>query len=78
MRLINAGTGDKARRLMTISEVAAVLHVRPARAYELAKLGVLPVVRIGRQIRVPEDSLLQWIGAGGTPLAELHDADGSR
>ena len=55
-------------RLMTIPEVADLLRVPPARAYELARHGAIPVVHIGRQVRVPEDALRRWLEGGGHPL----------
>ena len=38
------------------------------RAGQLAREGVLPVVRLGRQYRVDPERLSEWIGAGGRPL----------
>jgi excisionase family DNA binding protein len=55
-------------RLLRIPEVAARLDVTEARAYELARTGALPSVRIGRQIRVSPDALGAWIENGGQPL----------
>ena len=57
-------------KLLTISEVAQVLGVRPARAYELARTGVLPVVHLRRQIRVSDQALGEWVAAGGQRLHE--------
>ena len=44
-------------RLLTISEVSELLKVRPSRAYQLVRDGVIPGVRVGRQVRVAEESL---------------------
>ena len=55
-------------RLLTISEVSRVLRVKKARAYQLARDGVLPVVHVGRQVRVSEDALRSWVDHGGHPL----------
>ena len=55
-----------ARRLITIDEVADWLAVSKQRAYELARRGVIPVVRVGRQVRVDPESLEQWIQEGGS------------
>ena len=54
--------------LLTITEVARVLRVRVPRAYQLARDGVLPTVRIGRQIRVEANALRNWVAQGGQPL----------
>lgn len=52
-------------KLLTIAEVAPVLGVNVPRAYELARQGVIPVVRVGRQVRVNEAKLIEWIELGG-------------
>jgi excisionase family DNA binding protein len=55
-------------KLLLAAEAAALLRLSENRVYELAKRGLIPCVRIGRQIRFPEDKLLAWIEAGGSPL----------
>lgn len=55
-------------RLLSMAEVATILNVRVGRAYELARAGVLPTVKLGRQVRVDETRLLAWIHAGGAGL----------
>jgi excisionase family DNA binding protein len=55
-------------RLLLAAEAAALLRLSENRVYDLAARGVLPCVRIGRQIRFPEDKLLAWIESGGSPL----------
>jgi len=41
-----------------------------ARVYEAARLGLIPSVRIGRQVRFDEDSLQDWIKKGGSAIPE--------
>ena len=53
-------------RLLKAGEVADVLGVRPWRAYELMRSGDLPVVRIGKSVRVSVTALKEWIEGGGT------------
>lgn len=36
------------------------------RVYECARLGLIPSVRIGRQVRFDEDALREWVKNGGT------------
>lgn len=55
-------------RLMTAEEVAEFLRVNRFRVYEMARTGVIPVVRMGRQIRFAPNALHRWILDGGTPL----------
>jgi hypothetical protein len=51
--------------LLTVPEVAAILRMKPYRVYELTRLpadkGGLPIVRIGRSVRVLESELQKWI-----------------
>ena len=56
-------------RLLTIKEVAEILRVRDQRAYQLIHAKILPAVRIGRQLRVSEDSLRAFVESGGQPLS---------
>lgn len=52
-------------KLLRITEVARILDVTEDRAYALARAGILPVVRIGRHLRVDPEALQKWIRAGG-------------
>ena len=66
-------------RLLTIPQVAAILNVTTARVYEMTRSGLLPVVRLGRQVRVDQEQLRDWIDQGGRPLAttQEHHAPGN-
>ena len=55
--------------LLTAEEIAAILKVRKHRVYELARTGVLPVVRVGRQLRFDEHRFQDWIRNGGRSLS---------
>ncbi len=55
-------------RLLTVKEAAEFLRVTQARTYQLLRSGFIPGVRIGRQIRVDESALHQWVARGGHPL----------
>ena len=50
---------------MSIPEVAEFCGLTRDQAYQLARNGILPVVRFGRQIRVDPEELEQWIKNGG-------------
>lgn len=47
--------------LMRADEVAAALSIGRSRAYELMNNGTLPIVRIGRAVRVPRSALEEWV-----------------
>lgn len=55
-------------RLLLAPEAAALLRVTENRVYELAKRGMIPHARIGRQLRFDEAKLLAWLEAGGSPV----------
>ena len=42
-------------------EVATILGVSVGRAYELARRGAIPSVRLGRQVRVDRIALEKWL-----------------
>lgn len=56
------------RRLLTVEEAAGILGVNRARAYELVRQGIVPSVRLGRQVRVDPIRLEEFIHAGGISL----------
>jgi len=47
--------------LLTVPEVAFYLRVNKTTAYEMARDESFPVLRIGKQIRIPFWSLKQWV-----------------
>ena len=55
-------------RLLTMKDVAQRLGISLQRTYEMGRLGLLPVVRLGRQIRVEEGRLASWVDGGGRGL----------
>jgi excisionase family DNA binding protein len=59
---------DYHMKLLKVADVAMIMNTSVDRVYELARLGLLPVVHLGRQIRVEESALVEWIKTGGAPL----------
>jgi excisionase family DNA binding protein len=55
-------------RLLTAKQTAELLQVNLPRVYELARSGLIPCVRMGRQLRFPESKLKEWIEQGGSAL----------
>ena len=49
--------------MLSVTEVAAVLGISRAGAYELARSSGFPALKIGSRIVVPKDKLLAWIDA---------------
>jgi excisionase family DNA binding protein len=52
---------DNQRRLMTTDEVVAYLRVNARTVYRLMQTGDLPAVRVGRQWRVRQGDLDEWL-----------------
>ena len=48
-------------RLITVPQAAARLGLSRSKGWQLAQRNQIPVVRIGRSVRVPVDALDQWI-----------------
>ena len=57
------------QKLETINYVAKVLNITKYRAYELIRSGVIPVVRLGKQLRIDVDVFEAWIKNGGKGLS---------
>lgn len=60
---------DRPPDFLTVEEAGAVLRLSRGKAYELAReflatggASGMPVIRLGRQLRVPRAILEQWIG----------------
>lgn len=68
INLENGGNPYGLKKLLRMEEVAEILDVSLGRAYELARLGLLPVVKLGRQLRVDGGKLTAWIEQGGQAL----------
>lgn len=66
VRLItyNHGTGELSQsgnQLLTIPQVSERLALPVSRVYELARQGKLPVVRVGKYVRVQAVQLAKWM-----------------
>jgi excisionase family DNA binding protein len=55
--------GETLMKILTVKETADILKVKPQRVYRMMSNDGLPCIRLGRQIRVDEDSLKQWLAA---------------
>ena len=49
------------RLTLTIPEAAGLLGIGQTLAYEMASAGLLPVLRLGRVMRIPKAALTRWI-----------------
>lgn len=58
------------RLTLTVEEAAELLGVSRGLAYEAARRGDLPVIRLGRRLVVPTARLLELVGAENGPPGE--------
>ena len=54
---------DELPLMLNVVQVAAVLGISRAGAYELVHSEGFPTLKIGSRIVVPKDKLREWIGA---------------
>jgi len=51
----------RAPMLLTVRDLEAELQLGRTRTYELLRSGSIPVIRVGRALRVPRDALRRWV-----------------
>lgn len=56
-------------RFFTVPEIADLLQMKRERVYEAVRLGLVPAVHIGRQIRIEERAFVEWVRDGGQTYA---------
>lgn len=66
---------DDPLMLLTVKDVEVALQLGRTRTYELVRSGELPVIRIGRAVRIPRDALRRWVEA---QVAAVQSSDGIR
>ena len=47
--------------IYTIPEVAKYLKLSKSKVYDLAKKGRLPIIKIGKNVRIRESDLMKWL-----------------
>lgn len=52
--------------LWNVAQVAELLDLSVHRVYQLAKLGTIPSIRVGRTLRFDPDTMVAWLRAGGS------------
>ena len=52
-------------KFFTVKQIADLVQLSPARVYEAIRLGLLPAVHIGRQVRIEEQGFQDWVRRGG-------------
>jgi excisionase family DNA binding protein len=57
----NASPSRDLPLLLDAAEAAMVLSLSRAKVCEMANRGEIPAIRVGRAVRIPRDSLLEWV-----------------
>ena len=47
--------------MLSVPEVASVLGISRASAYDLVRSDGFPVIRIGKRVVIPKENLVEWI-----------------
>ena len=61
--------GEGLPQVLTVPEVARLLQLSRSKVYELAAKNELPVIRIGRSVRVSLADLVRWLEARRDPFS---------
>ena len=59
------------QRLMTISEVSEYTQISKSKLYLMVRRGEIPHIKIGKNVRVLESDLEEWIMALRKPASQL-------
>jgi len=60
---------SEGRLVLSVTEAAELLGISRGLAYELARTGQLPSLRLGRRVVVPRAALLTWLERAARPLS---------
>ena len=52
-------------KFLTVQQISDLVGLSPGRIYEAVRLGLLPAVHIGRQVRIEEQAFHDWVSGGG-------------
>ena len=58
---------SEGRLVLSVSEAAQLLGISRGLAYDLARAGQLPSLRLGRRLVVPRAALLTWLERAAPP-----------
>lgn len=68
VRTLSTASSPPTRLTMSIAEAAELLGISRTTAYELAHIGELPTVRLGRRILVPVNRMAELLGTDIAPV----------
>lgn len=56
-----ATTNSTEQLLYSVQDVAALLSMSPSNIYRLVNAGTIPIIRLGKSIRIKRDDLEAWV-----------------
>jgi excisionase family DNA binding protein len=62
--------GPIERQTLTVEEAAGILGIGRNSAYEAARRGELPVIRLGRRLVIPRQAFERFLGGSGSGEAQ--------
>jgi excisionase family DNA binding protein len=62
--MVSTAMFDGYNEMLTVPELAAMLRIGRNSAYELVRSGAIRSIVIGRQIRIPKASVIDYINRG--------------
>lgn len=65
MGVVDQTNSNHTRQTMTVDEAAAILGISRAKAYECARTGELPSIRLGRRVLIPAAALARLLQPSG-------------
>lgn len=60
-RILNIDNNDRFSEFFTVEEMAEYLRIGRSKAYALCKDDDFPKITIGKNIRIPRESLNNWL-----------------
>lgn len=64
MSLIETVAPNTLPLVLSVPELAEILHISRNSAYQLANSGCIRIIRIGKTIRIPQSALLEYLNRG--------------
>jgi excisionase family DNA binding protein len=71
----NSGMNEEERLTVTVPEAGRILGISRGQAYEMARTGGIPVIRLGKRLVVPRKKLMAMLEPSAHDSED--DVDGS-
>lgn len=58
---LNLDNTDNWPHILTVPQVALILHISHTKAYQMAKAQEIPIIKMGKIVRVPRGRFIDWL-----------------